>query len=104
MNIVEFTKGEFSTPSTYSVIRTFKGLVQPQSSSVSYNNGKDTSMISAILYCSVNEVFDPKELIEYNGCRYKISGNNSQKDGISGIQAKRSQHAEYNLEYAQGGL
>ena len=49
----------------------------------------------------LNHKFEPKDIIEYNGQKYIIAGQNTQDDGVTGITPKAGQHAEYRLEWAQ---
>lgn len=104
INIVRFVKGEFSAPSRYDVVGKFKGLIQVPSNSNTFNNGKDTSNVVGVLFCSNKQTFESKDLIESNGKRYKIAGSNTQIDGVCGLEPIAGQHAEYQLEYAQEGL
>ena len=104
INILRFNKGGFGVPSGYEVAATFKGLIQAPSNSNTYNNGKDTSSVSGVLFCSNKIKFEAKDVIEYNGQKYIISGQNTQNDGVAGIKPKRGQHAEYMLVWAQEGI
>lgn len=104
INILRFEKGGFGVPSGYKPAGTFKGLIQTPSNSNTYNNGKDTSSVAGVLFCSNKVRFESKDIIEDNGNKYIISGQNTQPDGVTGINPKRGQHAEYNLQWAQGGI
>lgn len=104
INILRYKKGGFDVPSEYQQIGTFKGLIQTPSNSNTFNNSKDTSSVSGVLFCSNIVQFDPKDIIEYNGQKYIISGQNTQIDGITGIKPKKAQHAEYRLEWVQEGV
>lgn len=104
INILRFDKGGFGVPSGYKPAGTFKGLIQAPSNSNTFNNGKDTSSIAGVLFCSNKVKFESKDIIEYNGNKYIISGQNTQKDGVAGIKPKRGQHAEYRLEWSQESL
>ncbi len=104
IHVYKYTKGTFETPAEYTLDRTIKGLVQSPSNVKTFNNGKDTTSISGVLFTSIDEKFDEKDLIESNGVRYKIAGAGSQPVGVTGITPVRSQHAEYNLVYVQEGL
>jgi len=102
--ILRFDKGGFGVPSGYKVIGDFQGLVQVPSNSNTFNNGKDTSSVAGVLFCPVNVKFESKDIIEDNGLKYIISGQNTQVSGVAGITPKRGQHAEYRLEWAQEGI
>lgn len=104
INIQRYQKGGFDTPSGYQLVGTFKGLIQAPSNSNTFNNGKDTSNVSGVLFCSPSVAFQEKDIVEYNGQKYIISGQNTQTDGVTGIQPKKGQHAEYRLEWTQGGI
>lgn len=104
INILRYQQGGFGVPSGYKTAGTFKGLIQAPSNSNTFNNGKDTSSIAGVLFCSNKVKFESKDIIEYNGNKYIISGQNTQSDGVTGIKPKRGQHAEYNLQWAQNGV
>lgn len=104
IGLYRFQKGEFDTKSGYHKIGEFMGLVQVPSNSNTFNNGKDTSSVSGVLFCSINEKFESKDMIEDNGQKYIISGQNTQLSGVSGITPRAGQHAEYRLEWAQEGI
>lgn len=104
INILRFDKGGFGVPSGYKIADDFQGLVQVPSNSNTFNNGKDTSSVAGVLFCPVNVKFESKDIIEDNGQKYIISGNNTQSSGVAGITPKRGQHAEYRLEWAQEGI
>lgn len=104
INILEYQEGSFDEPAGYTVKGTFKGLIQTPSNSYSFNNSKDTSSVSGVLFCSVKEHFEPKTIIEQNGNKYVISGQGTQTNGVTGIIPARGQHAEYNLIWAQEGI
>lgn len=104
LNILRYQKGGFGVPSGYQVAGTFKGLIQVPSNSNTFNNGKDTSSVAGVLFCPVNVKFESKDIIEDNGLKYIISGQNTQVSGVTGITPKRGQHAEYRLEWAQEGI
>lgn len=104
INVLEYTEGGFGTPSKYETVRTFKGLIQTPSNSYTFNNNKDTSNVSGVLFCSVNEHFEPKTIIEQNGNKFVISGQGTQTYGVTGITPARGQHAEYNLVWLQEGV
>lgn len=104
INILEYQEGSFDEPAGYTVKGTFRGLIQTPSNSYSFNNSKDTSSVSGVLFCSVNEQFEPKTIIEQNGNKYVISGQGTQANGVTGITPARGQHAEYNLIWAQEGI
>lgn len=102
--ILRFNKGGFGVPSGYQVVGDFQGLVQVPSNSNTFNNGKDTSSVAGVLFCPVTVKFESKDIIEDNGQKYIISGQNTQNNGVAGITPKRGQHAEYRLEWAQEGI
>lgn len=102
--ILRFDKGGFGVPSGYKVVGDFQGLVQVPSNSNTFNNGKDTSSVAGVLFCPINVKFESKDIIEDNGQKYIISGQNTQNSGVAGITPKRGQHAEYRLEWAQEGV
>lgn len=102
--ILRFDKGGFGVPSGYKVIGDFQGLVQVPSNSNTFNNGKDTSSVAGVLFCPVNVKFESKDIIEDNGLKYIVSGQNTQASGVAGITPKMGQHAEYRLEWAQEGI
>lgn len=104
INILEYQEGSFGEPASYKVKGTFKGLIQTPSNSYSFNNSKDTSSVSGVLFCSNKEHFEPKTIIEQNGNKFIISGQGTQPNGITGITPARGQHAEYNLIWAQEGI
>lgn len=105
LKVYNSTTGSFSTPAGTNLNRNFQGLIQKSASSNSFNNGKDTSSTSSVLFCSNKEIFTSKDIIEdANGVRYKISNSDAQTDGVTGIEPKAGQHAEYNLTYLQGGV
>lgn len=104
INILRYEKGGFGVPSGYKVVGSFKGLIQAPSNSNTFNNGKDTSSVVGVLFCPISVKFESKDVIECNGIKYIISGQNTQPDGVAGITPKRGQHAEYHLEYAQEGI
>lgn len=104
INILRFNQGGFGTPSGYETIGSFQGLVQVPSNSNTFNNGKDTSSVTGVLFCPVSVKFEPKDMIEDNGQNYIISGQNTQPHGVSGIIPKRGQHAEYRLEWVQDNV
>lgn len=104
IKLYRYKKGGFDIPSGYEFIKTFDGLVQTPSNSNSFNNFKDTSSVSGILFCSKKEVFQAKDIIEDNGQKYIISGQNTQVNGVAGIQPKRGQHAEYRLEWTEQSI
>lgn len=104
INLYRFNKGGFGVPSGYEFIRTFDGLIQVPSNSNTFNNGKDTSSVNGVLFCSNKEKFEDKDIVERNGQKYIISGQNTQSDGVAGIQPKRGQHAEYSLLWTQEGI
>lgn len=106
IDLYRFSKGEFATPSSYAKLQTFKGLIQAPSSSKLFLNNKDTANIVAVLFCdnSMNSVIQNKDIVEYGGIRYLISGQQSQPLGVSGIEPEEGQHCEFNLEYANKGI
>lgn len=104
IDVYTFQEGYFSTAPGYVFNRTIKGLIQNPSNVKTFNNGKDTSSISGVLFCDIKEVFDEKDIIEFNGIRFKIAGAGSQPIGVSGITPHKGQHAEYNLVYTQEGI
>ena len=104
LNILRYQKGGFGVPSGYEVAGTFKGLIQVPSNSNTFNNGKDTSSVAGVLFCPVDVKFESKDIIEDNGQKYIISGQNTQNSGVAGITPKMGQHAEYRLEWAQEGI
>ncbi len=104
INVYTFQEGYFSTPAEYVFNRTIKGLIQNPSNVKTFNNGKDTSSISGVLFCDIKETFGEKDIIEFNGIRFKIAGAGSQPLGVSGITPQAGQHAEYNLVYTQEGI
>jgi len=105
LKVYNSTTGSFSTPSGTVLNRTFQGLIQKSASSNSFNNGKDTASFSVILFCSNEEIFTSKDIIEdVNGDRYKIPNSKPQENGVTGIKPQAGQHAEYNLTYMQGGV
>lgn len=104
LNILRYQQGGFGTPSGFQNVGTFKGLVQVPSNSNTFNNGKDTSSVAGVLFCPITVKFESKDIIEDNGQKYIISGQNTQNSGVAGITPKRGQHAEYRLEWAQEGI
>lgn len=104
INILRYFEGGFDTPAEYKNVGVFKGLIQAPSNSRTFNNSKDTSNVAGTLFCSPSVKFQNKDVIEYNGQRYIIAGQNTQTDGVSGIKPKRGLHAEYRLEWTQEGI
>lgn len=104
INILEYHEGDFDTPAEYIVKGSFMGLIQAPSNRNTFNNSKDTSSVSGVLFCSNKIQFEPKTIIEQNGNKYIISGQGTQINGVTGIKPKRSQHAEYTLEWLQEGI
>ena len=101
LSIYEYTEGYFDTPAGFTLKGTFQGLIQAPSNSKIFNNGKDTSTISGVLFCDINQTFGEKDIIVNGSTAYRISGMAGQDDGVAGISPRRGQHAEYNLEYVQ---
>lgn len=104
LNILRYQKGGFGVPSGYQVAGTFKGLIQVPSNSNTFNNGKDTSSVAGVLFCPITVKFESKDIIEDNGLKYIISGQNTQNNGVAGITPKMGQHAEYRLEWVQESI
>lgn len=104
INILRYHQGGFGVPSGYKFFNDFKGLIQAPSNSNTFNNGKDTSSVAGVLFCSNKVKFESKDIIEYKGDKYIILGQNTQSDGVTVIKPKRGQHAEYNLQWAQNGV
>lgn len=104
ITILEEKEPYFGHPGGWSIKRTFKGLIQPSEGSKTFNNGKDTTNVNALLFCDINEKFEEKDVLEYKDARYKIGGAPVKPDGITGITPKRGQHAEYYLVYIQKGI
>lgn len=104
INLYRFQKGGFDVPSGYQFVKSFMGLIQVPSNSNTFTNGKDTSSVSGVLFCSNKEKFESKDLVEYNGQKYIISGQNTQTDGVTGIEPKKGQHAEYRLEWTNESI
>ena len=102
--IQRYNKGGFGVPSGYKVVGDFQGLVQVPSNSNTFNNGKDTSSVAGVLFCPITVKFESKDIIEDNGQKYIISGQNTQNNGVAGITPKMGQHAESRLEWAQEGI
>ena len=101
INILEYQDGDFETPAGYQVKGSFMGLIQTPSNRNTFNNSKDTSSVSGVLFCSNKIKFEPKTIIEQNGNKFIISGQGTQLNGVTGIKPKRGQHAEYTLEWVQ---
>lgn len=104
LNLMRYVEGGFGTPSGYKIVGTFKGLIQAPSNSNTFNNGKDTSNVAGVLFCSNKVKFESKDIVEYQGQKYIISGQGTQPNGVTGITPKAGQHAEYNLLWAQEGI
>lgn len=104
ITILEETPPYFGQAGGWKVKGTFKGLIQPSTGSKVYNNGKDTTNVDALLFCDISQTFDETNVLEFKGIRYKIAGAPVKPDGITGVEPKRGQHAEYNLVYTQKGL
>ena len=104
INVLEYQEGGFGTPSEYKKVRTFKGLIQTPNNAYTFNNNKDTSSVSGVLFCSVNEHFEPKTIIEQSGNKFLIAGQGTQTNGVTGITPARGQHSEYNLVWLQEGV
>lgn len=101
INILEYQEGNFETPAKYKKAGSFKGLIQTPSNRNTFNNSKDTSSVSGVLFCSNKIQFEPRTIIEQNGNKFVISGQGTQLNGVTGIKPKRGQHAQYNLEWLQ---
>ena len=103
INILRYSENDddFSSQAGYETVGSFQVLVQAPSNSNTFNNGKDTSNVAGVLFCSASVVFDSKDIIEDNGNKYIISGQGTQANGVSGITPKRGQHAEYTLQWVQ---
>lgn len=100
LKVYEKSDGNFKTATGSTFKRTFKGLIQNAAPTNTFTNGKDTSSVNAVLFCSSNEKFTSKDLIEnVNGVRYKIANSDLQENGVTGIVGH---HSEYNLTYVQG--
>ena len=104
ISLYRYKKGGFDTKSGYELEGTFQGLIQSPSNSKTFNNGKDTSNVSGILFCSNHIKFEEKDIVEYNGQKFIISGQNTQTDGVTGIIPKQGQHSEYSLQWTQQGI
>lgn len=104
VDVYKYSDGDFSIMAGYQYDRTIKGLVQTPNNSKTYNNGKDTSSVTGTLYCSINEEFEEKDIIDFKGIRYKIAGATTQPLGVCGITPQRGQHAQYSLIYVQEGI
>lgn len=99
LSIYEYSEGNFSTADSFTLKSTFQGLIQNAAPSNTFNNAKDTSSVSAVLFCGINEVFESTDIIQnVNGARYKIANSDLQYNGVTGI---RGHHSEYNLTYFQ---
>lgn len=97
LKVYEKVVGEFKNPSALVLKRKFYGLIQNASPSNTFNNGKETSSVSAVLFCSDKEVFKASDIIEnVNGIKYKVSNSDLQYNGVTGIVGH---HSEYNLTY-----
>lgn len=95
---------DYTTDSQYSKVGSFKGLIQTPAPSNTFNQGKETATIAAVLFCDIKEQFTTEDVIFENGNGYKIANSNLQKNGVCGLTPKAGQHAEYNLTYVQGGI
>jgi len=95
---------DYTTDSQYSKVSSFKGLVQTPAPSNTFNQGKETATIAAVLFCDKSQVFTSDDVIVRNGIGYKVSNSDLQKDGVCGLTPKAGQHSEYNLTYVQGGI
>ena len=104
LTLYRYIKGGFDIPSGYVKVREFKGLVQVPANSNTFNNGKDTSNVAGTLFCSINEKFESKDIIEDNGQKYIIAGQGTQSNGVTGITPKAGQHAEYSLDWCQESI
>jgi len=104
INRYTYSEGSFSTPAGYTLVGTFKGLIQAPKPNSTFNNGKSTMNVDAILFCSEKEVFTATDIIEYKGVAYKIGNSNTQTDGVTGITPRKGQHAEYSLMYTQESI
>lgn len=104
ITILELKPAYFDEPEQWTTKGTFKGLIQPSTGSKVYSNGKDTTSVDALLFCDVSVKFGETDILEFKGVRYKIAGAPVKPDGITGVEPKRGQHAEYNLVYTQEGL
>ena len=104
INIQEYVEGDFDNPGGYQTVGSFKGLIQAPSNYNTFNNGKDISTVAGVLFCPITVHFKNKTIIEYKGQKYIISGQNTQVDGVTGIEPKQGQHAEYTLLWTQEGI
>lgn len=102
--LYRYEKGGFDVPSGYKKVGSFKGLIQAPSNSNTFNNGKDTSSVSGVLFCPTDVNFQSKDIVEYNGQKYIISGQNTQSNGVTGITPKRGKHSEYTLQWTQENI
>ena len=82
INILEYQEGSFDEPAQYTIKGTFNGLIQTPSNNHTFNNSKDTSNVSGVLFCSVKEHFEPKTIIEQNGNKFIIAGQGTQANGV----------------------
>ena len=96
----------WSADASYSLVKTFKGLIQVPSNSRQFINSKDGQAISGTLFCDVSEVFQSKDKIvdPLSNMAFLISGYTSQPLGVAGVAPKSGQHAEYSLIYAEAGI
>jgi hypothetical protein len=108
INKQTYSKGDFTvsppTHAGYTASGTFKGLIQAPKPNSTFNNGKSTINVDAILFCSEKEVFTDTDIVEYKSVKYKVGNSTTQTDGVSGIIPKRGQHSEYSLMYTQEGI
>jgi hypothetical protein len=106
INKYTFTEGYFSTPAGYTLAGTFEGLIQSPKPNSTFNNGKSTINIDAVLFCDKKEVFTDTDIIKYadGNAKYKIGNSDTQTDGVCGLEPKKGQHSEYVLTYTQESI
>ena len=70
INILEYQEGSFGEPAKYTVKGTFKGLIQTPSNNQTFNNSKDTSSVSGILFWLLNKYFVFLKIFAH--CKYLL--------------------------------
>jgi len=105
LDIYRFSSGSLGVASGYNKALDIKGLIQAPSNNSTFRNGKETSNVDGILFCSVTDgqkLQARDKVQDVNGTRYIISGAKSQPNGISGLTPKKGQHCEFSLSFDDG--
>lgn len=101
LSLYRMTKVQTGVPSTEALVRTFEGRIDPSATTTGFNDGKQTTITSPVLFVDIDESFESGDLIaDTNGQRYVVA-NGEQPNGVSGIEPLLfRQHKEIILEKA----